>query len=835
MFTFAKMMMKHHIRRSYLIILGIACSVSMMFCLIQMGDSINDQYKEQAMGTNRYDFHIEGMTKEQAEWLKAELDREAVEAVGIYWSDYREKQIQLEAFQKIELQICAGTKAGLEEPGLRLLEGRWSDSADEVVLEQYVCEMLGIQIGDEVTAVRAQTGEIWHLRLSGIMENTPVLLSSDWQMGFMNVSFLFLYEAGLVTPETEEHNLIVTVNSDVNDYHFENIIEIEEKARELLAQAYGLDGYYDAVQRVVHGQASEEEKEIVRRIGENIGYNHTKTENFEEYLSNSQIGTALKAFSLLLAVTMVLLVFNSMHLTIAENTRELGMLRCIGMNYRQTGLIVFLENILYCILGYGIGIGFGNIVNQVFAKNILLYLTGEPVSIRQLTASYLLTAAVVLISLILAFVLSVHKILALTPLEASKYNGFTASLQKVKTIEKWSFVKFAGRNIRRERSKSMVVMLAMIFSMMILMLIVNTMGSVELPEKDKKSRFSDYEVYIPRSGVIEAMEGNFITELSASEIEEVRGVTGVEEIYAIGTSFDRQPFLYRQDGDPVPNIVYNDALFQWLLDQNGKTELWKEDPDAICVITGTCTEEDQVFLEEIEKTGAVTYRLDNGEQGTLHVDLVLHTDYKPENKGTGEGSEPVTVILTEQAALEIYGDYGYTDVMIKCGPEADDGIFAAISAVFEDNEYAICGSYEIGMEKIITDTLAMIYIAALIVIATTVTAVLNMMIIMKANLILRRKEHGIWRALGMPLKRLKQTISAEILTMLLISYAAAVIISLPIQRYMLLTMEKHVNFQGIATGYFAVGIVFIVPVYFFVISGLRFRKTNEIIADIREE
>lgn len=135
---------------------------------------------------------------------------------------------------------------------------------------------------------------------------------------------------------------------------------IEEKARELLAQVYGLDGYYDTVQKVVAGQASEDEKESIRRIGEHIGYNNTKIENFEEYHAQSGIGNALKAFSFLIAVTMVLLIFNSMHLAIAENTRELGMLRCIVMNYQQTGLIVFLENTLYCILGYGIGIAFGN-------------------------------------------------------------------------------------------------------------------------------------------------------------------------------------------------------------------------------------------------------------------------------------------------------------------------------------------------------------------------------------------------------------------------------------------------------------------------------------------
>ena len=831
MFLFAKMMIKHHIKRSYMIILGIACSVAMMFCMIQMGDSIINKYKEQAMGTNLQDFDIEGLSKEQAEWLKAELDQENIEASGILYSDFYDMQMKLEAYTKMEFDLCAGTKEGLEGPGLRLQEGRWSEASDEIVLEQYVCRMLGIGIGDEVTVVCDLTGDTWRFRLAGIMKNTPILLSSDWKRGFMNVSFAFLYESELITPETEKHTLSVTVNFDVDDFDIEEIIEIENKGRELLAQFYGLDGYFNTVQRVVNGQASEEEIEAVRKINNQIVFSHSKSENIEEYQSQSETGNVLKALAILLAVTMVLLIFNSMHLSIVENTRELGMLRCIGMNYRQTGFIVFAENVCYCILGYGIGIVFGNIMNRLVAKNILLYLTGEPVTIRQLGSSYLLTAAVVLVSLLLAFALSVHKILALTPIEASKYNGLSSQNPKVRVMEKWSCVKFAERNIGRERSKSMIVMLSMIFSMMILMLIVNTMSNVKLPEKDQKSRFSDYEIYVPLAGIIDTMNGNASAEISVSELEAVMNVTGVEELYTIGWCTDLELNMYQQNGEIIVPYIYNDELFQWLLEQNGKSELWEEGVDSICVITGTYGEEEQRLLDEIEETDAMAYRLNNGEEGSLSVSSVLHTDYIPDVRGTG--TSKVAIILTEKAASRIFGEYPYLDVMVKLNSDADDGTYTAINAIFADNEYAICGSYEVGMEKMVTDALVIIYIAVLIVTATAVTAVLNMMIIMKANLVLRRKEHGIWRALGMPLKQLKQTISMEILLMLFISYVIAVVFSFPLQCYMCVQMENF-NVKGIITGYLGVGIVSISLVYCLVMAGLKFKQTNEIMADIRE-
>lgn len=831
MSVFTKMMIKHHLKRSYMIVLGIACSVAMMFCMIQMGDSISSKYKEQALGTNRYDFHINGLTKEQADWLKGELDKKEIEVSGILYSDYGEMQMKPEALQKMEFQVCAGTRGGLEEPGLRLREGVWCELPDEIVLEQYACEMLGSQIGDEITVICNLSGETYRFRLVGIMENSPILSSSDWTRGFLCVSLEFLYNAGLVIPETEEYSLIITVNSDIEAYDIEKINGLDMEARELLAGLYGID-YYDTIHKVANGQASEEEKDVLGRIGEKIGSNHSKTENIEEYELQSETGKALKASVILIAIATVFLIFNSMHLTLAENTRELGMLRCIGMDYKQTGLVVFVENIVYCILGYGIGIAFGNVLNQVLAKNILYYLTGDYVKIRQLTSSYLLTAVVVVISLVMAFLLSIHKILVLTPIEASKYTGVTAKNKKVQTLEKWSAIKFAGRNIRRERGKSMIVMLSMIFSMMILMIIINTISSVKLPEKDKKSRFSDYEAYVTLTGMMDALEGITSAEITFLEMEKVKGINGVEKLYAIGVNLDTEETLYCENGNRVSNIIYNDELWKWLLEQNGKPEIWEKEPDSICVITGAYGEEEKKLLNEIEKTGAVAYRLENGKEGILNVDFVLYADYIPEYKGTS--GTPVTIILTEKAAAKIYTDYSYLDVMIKCNSEADEKTYADIVGIFSENEYAICGAYEIGMEKIITDALAIIYIAALIVIATAVTAVLNMIIIMKANLILRRKEYGIWRALGMPLKQLKRTIGIEILLMLFVSYVIAVVLSLPIQGY-LCDMIGNWNIAGILLGYLGVGVISILLVYFLVMLNLKFKKTNQIMADIREE
>ena len=86
----------------------------------------------------------------------------------------------------------------------------------------------------------------------------------------------------------------------------------------------------------------------------------------------------------------------------------------------------------------------------------------------------------------------------------------------------------------------------------------------------------------------------------------------------------------------------------------------------------------------------------------------------------------------------------------------------------------------------------------------------------------------------MPLKQLKRTISMEILLMLFTSYVIAVMLSFPIQCY-LCDMIGNWNITGILSGYLGVGAFSILLVYFLVMLNLKFKETNQIIADIREE
>lgn len=829
MVRFIKMMIKSHKKRSIAIILGISCSVAMMFCLVQMGDSIIEQYKKIAAGFAYWDIRIGNLTREQAVEINEKVLKLGVKAVS---TGYRvEEYIEIDGIWPVKFIGYGGTDDLFNATGFELLKGKFPQNDKEVCVEEYSCERLGLSIGDEIV-VKTQDALVEHvLTISGMIENTDMLKKSDLTFGTCLFSIDFMEKhKDFMTDEGCYVELVTIEKEGLSD----NIVDIRKKCMEIFSELYSVD--HDLVSRkVLNGiEVTENEKEVVKCAGDSVTYNDDKIKAYTELSNRSEVGQALRMLVILIAIAMVLLIFNNMHLNIAENTRELGMLRCIGMDSIQTGILIFAENFIYCLLGYGIGVILGNFINNLFANKIMFWLCSENVILTQTSDTYFYIAVVEILSMILAFVLSMQKIIGLKPLEASKYTGIgSEKIRKRKCMEKWSVKEFAIRNIQRKRVNSLVVIITMTFSMIILMLIVNTMLSIKLPQKNRKSQFSDYEVYVSLQGILDSLAGEASdVEIKPENLESILHVHGVDKVFAMGIGTDMKKNLtQKEDTSVVTYKIYNDEMMEWFLKENGKNQLWQEGISSICVITGAYDETDEKVLKEIEEKGIISYEMNSGKKGDLVVNTIIYSDYEPEQKDMK--SSPFVVILSEECAFKMFDTFGYTDVMIDFNKEADEETKKDIAGIFKENEYVLCGSYDIGMERVLQTTLYMVFIAVFVVVAMMVTSVLNMVIIMKANLVFRRKEYGIWRALGMPLTELKKTIHVEVLILLLTSYVIAVVVSLPIQFYLCIGMG-NINIKHMLYGYSGVGISIILVVYLLVICNLKFKESNRIIDDIRE-
>ncbi|MDW5324812.1 ABC transporter permease [Plantactinospora sp. KLBMP9567] len=84
------------------------------------------------------------------------------------------------------------------------------------------------------------------------------------------------------------------------------------------------------------------------------------------------MSTALLGLSMLIAL---LGIVNTLALSVLERTREVGLLRAIGMRRRKVRAMVRIESVLIAVVGGVLGIGVGAMIGAMFQHAVL----GQPI------------------------------------------------------------------------------------------------------------------------------------------------------------------------------------------------------------------------------------------------------------------------------------------------------------------------------------------------------------------------------------------------------------------------------------------------------------------------
>ena len=113
----------------------------------------------------------------------------------------------------------------------------------------------------------------------------------------------------------------------------------------------------------------------------------TKAEYVES--AGKDVNTSLAMFYVLLALSVVVSLFgmvNTMILSVYERTRELGMLRAIGMTRRQARRMVRHESVITALIGAGLGLPLGVLLAGIATKGLSSEGIGFHLSIAPLVA-----------------------------------------------------------------------------------------------------------------------------------------------------------------------------------------------------------------------------------------------------------------------------------------------------------------------------------------------------------------------------------------------------------------------------------------------------------------
>jgi len=172
---------------------------------------------------------------------------------------------------------------------------------------------------------------------------------------------------------------------------------------------------------------SEALQQLRNQLAEQLGQEYTvvfpasQGDRMAKMLSGYQIGLNFMAGIALFVGAF--LIFNAFSMTVVERTRELGMLRAVGMSQRQVRTQVVIEGVLLGVVGSIIGVAIGFLMSQGLMA-IMSGLLGQPLDTRNVSPKIMMTSiSVGIIVTLLAAYLPARQAGRISPLEAIRLRG----------------------------------------------------------------------------------------------------------------------------------------------------------------------------------------------------------------------------------------------------------------------------------------------------------------------------------------------------------------------------------------------------------------------------
>jgi putative ABC transport system permease protein len=133
---------------------------------------------------------------------------------------------------------------------------------------------------------------------------------------------------------------------------------------------------------------------LVERLGGeyDVKYPAARGQLVANSIQSYQLG--LNFFSVVSLFVGSFLIYNAFAMTVVERTREIGMLRAIGMTRRQIMLMVLGEASLLGVLGAVAGVGFGMLLAQGLVVSVSNF-TGQAIDQVTTTPTAVLQAIIV--------------------------------------------------------------------------------------------------------------------------------------------------------------------------------------------------------------------------------------------------------------------------------------------------------------------------------------------------------------------------------------------------------------------------------------------------------
>ena len=487
--------LKENKKRTLFTIIGIILSLSLISGVGFLGLSVRDLLYDNAIkNSGDYEFGFWNVDKKVISILRNDVD---LDKVGVI-TNADSGSYKLGGFEDCTIYITSEDEVCLKDIfKTELTEGRLPENGSELIISDEAKEYLKLELNDKITLNEINYKNEKEIKV-GVKEFTIVGFTKEsfpsdgtWLNG---ITFLEKIE------NNKTYDIKFTVKDNKNKYQ-----TVLSKAKRLNIEEELIDSNNDLL--ALRGQS--------------------------EYKGINDVIKGISIFVIIIImITTIFLIYNTINISITERMAEFGILRSIGATPKQIRNLVIKESLILCLISIPFGVLSGFIGVWITVKllesNISMMFNDSILTVKFYPSIILFTLIIGVITIFIASFGPARKAGKVSPISIIKgssggsikyYNG--KIVRKIFGVEGW----VAYKNIRKNSKRFIVTILSLSISL-IMFILFTTLNMKRLDELDyiNKSSLTHGNIYLRK---------DIVNEVS----DKIKNINGIDEVYI-------QPYLW---------------------------------------------------------------------------------------------------------------------------------------------------------------------------------------------------------------------------------------------------------------------------------------------------
>ncbi|MTI49291.1 MAG: FtsX-like permease family protein [Firmicutes bacterium] len=691
------------------------------------------------------------------------------------------------------ISITGSDKVAAGLNNIKVMEGKFPEDKNEIAIEEWIYNKFydDIEIGDKIKIKYTNTthmGEIIEREvetefiLCGILENSFNSRASKQGKAYVTIE---------------------TANNIIPKY--ERTYEQYFRVKESLPLKSSLQSIKSL---------KEEKKENENYLGEYE--ENTRLLNSLDSAKKSK--RLILGIDMIIALAVIMMIYNIFNISSVERLRHFGLLRSIGLTPKQLKKILIGEAILFALIFVPIGVIVGGLGTKLILK-IISDISGMEISGHLTLFNTILSIVVGFFSIIIASLSPARISSKISPIESLNIEGNILEdnrkgnkrTNKNKIIHRlFGYTgKIAFTNLVRNKKRFYATVISISISIALFITANYFVKNLNPYYQASQSMDSDY--------VLSLQKNNEPIGYSEGVVNEIENLAGVESVRKMKFNFstlklkeyqltkkgieenqnDKEYGNFEEEWPYQINIIAV-GLTQEILKENGiyESETNKDDklPDVYIMQNLNYQNTTKVKIGN-EIRIELSYKGNPDwihKKSTFRVAKIL--EESPITFNTWDGD--AAIYMDEKDMEKYFGSEGYQKIEINVTKDANtQSIEAKLNEIVKNQENGELTIFRDQVEKINQLRIQIASILYILIGVIILVGLINIINIMNTNVILRRREFGMLRALGMTNNQLRKVITKEGLFYGLLSSIIGSIISVMLVCLVYYFARKGMNLE----------------------------------------